>query len=49
MDEPIDTMDALGRSMFGDYLFAVELGGTVLLIASIGAIAIAPRRAGGNL
>jgi NADH-quinone oxidoreductase subunit J len=49
MDEPIDTMDALGRSMFGDYLFAVELGGTVLLSASIGAIAIAPRRAGGNL
>jgi NADH-quinone oxidoreductase subunit J len=48
-DEPIDTMHALGRSMFGDYLFAVELAGTVLLIAAIGAIAMAPRRAEGTL
>lgn len=48
-DQPIQTMDALGRSLFGDYLFAVELGGTVLLIAAIGAIAIAPRRAEGTL
>ena len=48
-DKPIDTMDVLGRSLFGDYLFAVELGGTVLLIAAIGAIAIAPRRAEGTL
>jgi NADH-quinone oxidoreductase subunit J len=48
-DESISTMDSLGRSLFGDYLFAVELGGTVLLIASIGAIAIAPRRPEGTL
>ena len=48
-DQPIDTMHSLGRSLFGDYLFAVELAGTLLLIASIGAIAMAPRRAEGTL
>jgi NADH-quinone oxidoreductase subunit J len=42
-------MHALGRSLFGDYLFAVELAGTLLLVATIGAIAIAPRRRGGTL
>ena len=30
-DEPIGTMHGLGRSLFGDYLFAVELAGTLLL------------------
>jgi NADH-quinone oxidoreductase subunit J len=44
-----DTMKGLGRSLFGDYLFAVELAGMVLLIATIGAIAIAPRRSRGTL
>jgi NADH-quinone oxidoreductase subunit J len=39
----------LGRSLFGDYLFAVELAGTLLLVATIGAIAIAPRRTWGTL
>lgn len=48
-DQPIDTMHALGRSLFGDYLFAVELAGTLLLIATIGAIAMAPRRPEGTL
>jgi NADH-quinone oxidoreductase subunit J len=43
------TMRSLGRSLFGDYLFAVELAGTLLLVATIGAIAIAPRRARGTL
>jgi NADH-quinone oxidoreductase subunit J len=43
------TLRALGRSLFGDYLFAVELAGTLLLVAMIGAIAIAPRRARGSL
>jgi NADH-quinone oxidoreductase subunit J len=47
--EAIGRMHALGRSLFGDYLFAVELAGTLLLIATIGAIAIAPRRRGGTL
>jgi NADH-quinone oxidoreductase subunit J len=42
-------MDALGRSLMGDYLFAVELAGTLLLVATIGAIAIAPRRRRGML
>jgi NADH-quinone oxidoreductase subunit J len=43
------TMQSLGRSLFGDYLYAVELAGTVLLVASIGAIAIAPRRSQGTI
>ena len=45
----VGNMRGLGRSLFGDYLFAVELAGTLLLIAAIGAIAIAPRRSQGNL
>jgi NADH-quinone oxidoreductase subunit J len=44
-----DTMMGLGRSLFGDYLFAVEMAGTILLVATIGAIAIAPRRSRGTL
>jgi NADH-quinone oxidoreductase subunit J len=47
--EPEVSMQGLGRSLFGDYLFAVELAGTLLLIASIGAIVIAPRREQGTL
>jgi NADH-quinone oxidoreductase subunit J len=43
------TMRGLGRSMFGDYLFAVELAGTLLLLAAIAAIAISPKRVGGQL
>jgi len=45
----LGTMRGLGRSLFGDYLFAVELAGTLLLVAAIGAIAIAPRRSQGSL
>jgi NADH-quinone oxidoreductase subunit J len=48
-DAPLGTMHGLGRSLFGDYLFAVELAGTLLLVASIGAVAIAPRRSQGTL
>jgi len=47
--QTLGTMNGLGRSLFGDYLFAVELAGSLLLIACIGAIAIAPRRAQGTL
>jgi NADH-quinone oxidoreductase subunit J len=47
--ETFGTMRALGRSLFGDYLFAVEVAGTLLLIASIGAIVIAPKRSSGKL
>ena len=48
-DARLDTMLVLGRSLFSDYLFAVELAGTILLVATIGAIAIAPRRRRGTL
>jgi NADH-quinone oxidoreductase subunit J len=48
-NQPMGQMHALGRSLFGDYLFAVELAGTLLLVATIGAIAIAPRRRRGTL
>jgi len=47
--DQLPTMMALGRSLFGDYLFAVELAGTLLLVATIGAIAIAPLRRRGTL
>ena len=51
LDNPheLGSLRVLGRSLFGDYLFTVELAGTVLLIATIGAIAIAPRRSQGTL
>ncbi len=37
----------LGRTLFSTYLLPVELGGTLLLVATIGAIAIAARRTEG--
>jgi NADH:ubiquinone oxidoreductase subunit 6 (subunit J) len=43
---PAENTAYLGRSLFTDYLLAVELGGTLLLVATIGAIAIAYRRPG---
>jgi NADH-quinone oxidoreductase subunit J len=42
-DEP-SPLRGLGRTFFTDYLFAVELAGTLLLVAGVGAVAIAPRR-----
>ena len=48
-DESFGTMRGLGRSLFGDYLYAVELAGTLLLLAAIAAIAISPKRVGGQL
>ena len=50
-DNPTEicSLRVLGRSLFGDYLYSVEMAGTVLLIATIGAIAIAPRRSQGTL
>jgi hypothetical protein len=41
---PHENSTYLGRSLFTDYLLPVELGGTLLLVAAIGAIAIAHRR-----
>ncbi len=38
---PDRNIAALGRVLFTDHLLAIELGGTLLLIATIGAIAIA--------
>lgn len=48
-EHPVGSMKGLGRSLFGDYLFAVEVAGTLLLVAAIGAIAIAPRREEGAI
>ena len=48
-DHAVGDLKGLGRSLFSDYLFAVELAGTLLLVASIGAIALAPRREQGAL
>jgi NADH-quinone oxidoreductase subunit J len=41
---PASNVAALGRTLFTDYLIAVELAATLLLVATIGAIAIAGRR-----
>jgi NADH:ubiquinone oxidoreductase subunit 6 (subunit J) len=40
---PAENSGYLGRSLFTDYLVAVELGGVLLLVATVGAIAIAQR------
>src|SRR5205814_7466862 len=40
---PAENIAALGRSLYSDFLLAVELGGTLLLIATVGAIAIVQR------
>jgi NADH-quinone oxidoreductase subunit J len=48
-DATFHTLRSLGRSVFGDYLYAVEIAGTLLLVAGIGAIAIAPRRTEGTI
>lgn len=40
---PAENVAYLGRSLFTDYLLAVELAGTLLLVATIGAIAVASR------
>lgn len=42
---PAQNVAALGRALFTDFLLAVELGGTLLLVATVGAIAIASRQA----
>jgi NADH:ubiquinone oxidoreductase subunit 6 (subunit J) len=41
---PAANVASLGKSLFTDYVLAVELAGTLLLVAVIGAIAIAGRR-----
>jgi NADH:ubiquinone oxidoreductase subunit 6 (subunit J) len=44
---PAENVAHLGKVLFSDYLLGVELAGTLLLVAAIGAIAIAGRRAEG--
>jgi hypothetical protein len=41
---PLGSVVGLGRSLFTDYLIGVELAGTALLVATIGAILIAAQR-----
>jgi NADH:ubiquinone oxidoreductase subunit 6 (subunit J) len=41
---PAENAAYLGRSLFTDFLLPVELGGALLLVATVGAIAIAFRR-----
>jgi NADH:ubiquinone oxidoreductase subunit 6 (subunit J) len=43
---PADNTAYLGRSLFTDYLLSVEVGGTLLLVATFGAIVIANRLPG---
>lgn len=45
---PAANVSAIGRTLFSDHLLAVELAGTLLLVATVGAIAIARRRNGGH-
>ena len=41
---PANNVAALGKVLFVDYLIPVEMAGMLLLVATIGAIAIAGRR-----
>jgi NADH-quinone oxidoreductase subunit J len=41
---PAENSAYIGRALFSDFLLPVELGGTLLLVATVGAIAIAYRR-----
>jgi NADH-quinone oxidoreductase subunit J len=43
-----ENVAGLGRALFSDYLLAVELGGTLLLVAVVGAIAITHRTPAGR-
>jgi NADH:ubiquinone oxidoreductase subunit 6 (subunit J) len=45
---PAANVAGLGRTLFTDHLLAVELAGTLLLVAAIGAVAIASRRQEGQ-
>jgi NADH:ubiquinone oxidoreductase subunit 6 (subunit J) len=45
---PADNSGYLGRSLFTDYLLPVEIAGMLLLVAAVGAIAIAHRRGPGR-
>ena len=38
------SFSAIGHALYSEYLVAVELAGTLLLVATIGAVAIANRK-----
>ena len=41
---PANNVAAIGYSLYSEYLLAVELAGTLLLVATIGAVSVAERR-----
>ena len=41
---PARNVSAIGLSLYSEHLIAVELAGTLLLVATIGAVAIAGRK-----
>jgi hypothetical protein len=41
---PARDVAAIGHSLYSEYLIAVEMAGTLLLVATIGAVAIAGRK-----
>jgi hypothetical protein len=41
---PAENTTYLGRSLFSDYLLGVEMAGLLLLVAVVGAIAIAQQK-----
>jgi NADH:ubiquinone oxidoreductase subunit 6 (subunit J) len=45
---PAANVEAIGRTLFSDHLLAIELAGALLLVATVGAIAIAARRQEGR-
>jgi NADH-quinone oxidoreductase subunit J len=45
---PAANVSAIGRTLFSDHLLAIELAGTLLLVATVGAIAIAGGRREGR-
>jgi NADH:ubiquinone oxidoreductase subunit 6 (subunit J) len=51
LDRPLPAANvrAMGRTLFTEYLVAVEIGAVLLLVATIGAIVIAGRHSGGEI
>lgn len=48
-DESFSTVRSIGIAIYGRFLYSIEVAGTLLLVATIGAIAIAPKRSGGEI
>jgi hypothetical protein len=43
-DLPARNVSAIGMTLYSEFLLAVEMAGTLLLVATIGAVALARRR-----